>query len=115
MGTGRIRYGCWHLSIMGFPTGWEHLSAVGRESPSRRGCSVMAETLANGTVVPQGSDLIHASGVQAMRNMGASVDSQLGNRALVGHTHPIAGVVGLQSALDGKMAKEPVNLGSEDL
>lgn len=62
----------------------------------------MAETLANGTVVPQGSDLIHASGVQAMRNMGGSVDAQLGNRALVGHTHPIAGVVGLQSALDGK-------------
>lgn len=62
----------------------------------------MAETLANGTVVPQGSDLIHSTGVQAMRNMGGSVDAQLGNRALVGHTHPIAGVVGLQSALDGK-------------
>lgn len=40
----------------------------------------MAETLSNGTVVPVGSDLIHSSGVQAMRNLGASVDSQLGDR-----------------------------------
>lgn len=80
----------------------------------------MAETLANGTVVPQGSDLIHASGVQAMRNMGGSVDAQLGNRSLVGHTHSwaqvtgkpttfapsahshvVADVTGLSAALDG--------------
>lgn len=40
----------------------------------------MAETLANGTVVPQGSDPIHASGVQWGRNMGASIDAQLGDR-----------------------------------
>lgn len=116
----------------------------------------MAETLANGTVVPVGSDLIHTSGVQAQRNMGASIDAQLGNRSLVGHTHswdqvtgkpilfppgphrhgwadldgvpaafppaahshPISGptgVTGLQAALDAKLRKKPVNLGTEDL
>lgn len=60
----------------------------------------MAETLANGTVVPQGADLIHSSGVQAMRNMGGSIDAQLGNRSLLGHTHPISDVDGLQDRLD---------------
>src|SRR5699024_593072 len=78
VGSGRIRYGCWHLSIMGFPTVWEHLSAVGRESPSRRGGPVVAETLPNGTVIPHGTDLINANGVQAVRDLGSSVDAQLG-------------------------------------
>ena len=40
----------------------------------------MAETLPNGTVIPQGADLINSNGVQAMRNLGGSVDGQLGNR-----------------------------------
>ena len=31
------------------------------------------------------------------------------------HTHPVADVTGLQAALDGKLRKEPINLGSEDL
>jgi len=73
----------------------------------------MAETLSNGVVIPQGTDLIHGSGVQAMRNLGASVDGQLGNRytkaqadsllaekAGTSHTHPVAQVTGLQGALD---------------
>lgn len=73
----------------------------------------MAETLANGTTVPQGSDPIHGSGVQAMRNLGGSVDGQLGNRytkaqadallagkSPVGHGHQIGDVEGLESALD---------------
>jgi len=67
----------------------------------------MAETLANGTTIPQGSDPIHGSGVQAMRNLGGSVDGQLGNRytkaqadallagkAPVSHTHSWAQVTG---------------------
>ena len=67
----------------------------------------MAETLANGTTVPQGSDPIHGSGVQAMRNLGGSVDAQLGARytkaqadalldgkAPVSHTHSWAQVTG---------------------
>lgn len=73
----------------------------------------MAETLANGTTIPQGSDPIHGSGVQAMRNLGGSVDGQLGNRytkaqadallagkASSSHTHPVSQVTGLQAALD---------------
>ena len=67
----------------------------------------MAETLVNGTTIPQGSDPIHGSGVQAMRNLGGSVDAQLGARytkaqadALLagksptGHTHSWAQVTG---------------------
>lgn len=50
----------------------------------------MAETLPNGTVIPQGADLINANGVQAMRDLGSSVDSQLADRARVAHTHPWA-------------------------
>lgn len=83
----------------------------------------MAETLPNGVVIPQGEDLINSNGVQAMRNLGSSVDSQLANRALVGHTHsweqvtgkpatfppsththPVSQVTGLQAALDAKAA-----------
>lgn len=47
----------------------------------------MAETLPNGTVVPQGQDLINVNGVQAIRNLGSSVDAQLANRSLLGHNH----------------------------
>lgn len=73
----------------------------------------MAETLANGTTIPQGSDPIHGSGVQAMRNLGGSVDGQLGNRytkaqadallagkSPVGHGHQVSDVEGLDAALD---------------
>ena len=73
----------------------------------------VAETLANGTTIPQGTDLIHGSGVQAMRNLGGSVDGQLGNRytkaqadallaakSPVGHGHQISDVEGLDAALD---------------
>lgn len=59
----------------------------------------MAETLPGGTVIPQGADLINANGVQAMRDLGSSVDSQLANRALVGHTHTQSDVSGLSTAL----------------
>ena len=38
----------------------------------------MAETLPNGTVIPHGTDLINANGVQAVRDLGSSVDAQLG-------------------------------------
>jgi len=77
----------------------------------------MAETLANGTVVPVGSDLIHTSGVQAQRNMGASIDAQLGNRALVGHTHDDRYFTEAEvtTLLAGKARKKPISLGSEDL
>ena len=47
----------------------------------------MAQTLPNGTVIPQGDDPINANGVQAMRNLGSSVDAQLANRSLLGHNH----------------------------
>lgn len=71
----------------------------------------MAETLANGTVVPQGSDPIHASGVQWGRNMGGSIDAQLGTKAdktdprftdartPTAHTHELADVDGLAARL----------------
>lgn len=41
----------------------------------------MAETLSNGVVIPQGTDLIHGSGVQAMRNLGGSVNAALDGKA----------------------------------
>ena len=37
----------------------------------------MAQTLANGVVIPEGSDFIDSAGVGAMRNMGTSVDAAL--------------------------------------
>ena len=80
----------------------------------------VAETLANGTTIPQGSDPIHSSGVQAMRNLGGSVDGQLGNRytkaqadallagkSPVGHGHQVSDVEGLDAALDA--AGEPAS------
>lgn len=66
----------------------------------------MAETLANGTIIPQGTDLIHSSGVQAMRSLGGSVDGQLGNR----YTKAQA-----DALLAGKARKEPVDLADQDL
>lgn len=48
----------------------------------------MAETLSNGVVIPQGTDLIHGSGVQAMRNLGGSVNTALTGKANTAHTHP---------------------------
>lgn len=59
----------------------------------------MAETLSNGVVIPQGTDLIHGSGVQAMRNLGGSVNTALSGRSAVGHSHIPADVEGLTAAL----------------
>lgn len=36
-------------------------------------------------------------------------------RTPTAHKHPVTDVTGLQAALDGKLRKEPINLGSEDL
>lgn len=56
----------------------------------------MAPTLPNGAVVPQsdGDVSISSTGVAELRALGASVDAQLGNRALVGHTHAWGEVTG---------------------
>lgn len=56
----------------------------------------MAPTLPNGAVVPQsdGDVSISSTGVAELRALGASVDAQLGNRALVGHTHSWSQVTG---------------------
>ena len=77
----------------------------------------MAETLPNGTVIPQGPDLINANGVQAMRNMGASVDAQLANRALVGHNHDgrYYTEAEIDSKLSGLTGLKATELGSTDL
>lgn len=81
----------------------------------------MAQTLPNGTVVPNesGNEIISATGVSEMRTLGASVDAQLGDRSRVGHTHswsqitskptnfspsthshPVSQVTGLRAELD---------------
>lgn len=59
----------------------------------------MAPTLPNGAVVPQsdGDVSISSTGVAELRALGASVDAQLGNRALVGHTHSWSQVTGKPS------------------
>ena len=77
----------------------------------------MAETLPNGTVIPNGSDLINANGVQAMRNMGASVDAQLAGRSPVGHTHDDRYFTEAEvtSKLAAKENVEAVELTTEDL
>lgn len=74
----------------------------------------MAETLSNGVVIPQGTDLIHGSGVQAMRNMGGSVDAQLGARALTTHTHTTNQVTGLAESLAEKIPRTAELIGLED-
>ena len=75
----------------------------------------MAETLPNGTVIPQGADLINSNGVQAMRNLGSSVDSQIANRALVGHTHTQTDIAGLGDTLNGKRDITATELGAGSL
>ena len=72
----------------------------------------MAETLPNGTVIPQGADIINSNGVQAMRNLGSSVDSQLANRALLAHNHDSRYYT--EAEVDAKLASIG-GIGSEEL
>lgn len=59
----------------------------------------MAVTLPNGTVVPNenGGEVISETGVEELRALGASVDAQLANLALLGHIHAWPEITGTES------------------